>query len=110
MKRFGRKRPSIHPPGKASAGPLYRAGKRRDKSGVMTTTAPAPAAREPEAVQNAEANYDPFTGAITLAITTANCEPLWFELIFPQVLHLHETLSDALSERMKDAGCIGEPR
>ena len=74
------------------------------------TLATTPPPREPETVQNAEANYDPFTGAITLAITTANCEPLTFELIFPQVLHLHQTLTDAMDERMHDAGCIGEPR
>jgi hypothetical protein len=76
----------------------------------MMTLAATPTTREPETVQHAEANYDQLSGAITLSITTANCEPLMFELIFPQVLHLHQTLSDAMDERMYDAGCIGEPR
>jgi len=73
----------------------------------MMTLAPTLTTKEPETARSANAMYDPFTGAITLDITTANGELLTFKVVEPQLLL--ETLSNALSEQAKDLGCIAEP-
>lgn len=59
-----------------------------------------------QTARSVSAMYDPITGAVTLDITRANGEPDTIELPDPQ--GFLETLSNALSERAKDACCIAE--